>query len=431
MEDLDPNNPVVHPDATDDSHISDLHDHLATVEGHAEVDGTATDDTSTATDNTHHAAAESADGTTDEGTSPDPHEAADSIWGDVEQSGLASVREAVAEVVHSDEHSIWGDIEQSGLASVRDAVADAVHSVDDEPSAPMDPEHSGLASVHDGAVEAAQSEDAADGHSAPDAVDHSATANAHDAAVEASDAAANTGNLDGHSLSGEVEHTATASVHDATTDAVQDVAPGDGLDAMNHDFQIAPFPGLEQFNGIHGTPVEDMRLWEQQSEPMDCAVATTDMMFRSLGIEVGEVPLEHLFQDAGIYDPAQGTDIHLIADLLNHVTAQAGLNVQAVEIPHFTEQNLEALLDAGVRPLIGLNASEIYDPLDRLLNTLGIIPNAGHAVQLTGIIHNEQGTFAVINDPGVPNGSGTVLPMELFMDAASKMDYDAIALIPT
>ena len=76
-------------------------------------------------------------------------------------------------------------------------------------------------------------------------------------------------------------------------------------------------------------------------------------------------------------------------------------------------------------------AAELYDPAQRFLNAIGVIPNTGHAVQLTGIIKNEQGSFAVINDPGFPDGGGRVIPLDLFMDAASKMDFDAVVLIPT
>lgn len=224
--------------------------------------------------------------------------------------------------------------------------------------------------------------------------------------------------------------TASAEPDQETSQAHEFVPESNGLDTLNQEFEPVSFPGFDEFNGIHGTPIEDLSLWEQQQAPFSCAVATTDMLFRSYGFDVGEPLLASLFQSRGIYDPAMGTDVHQIAAVVNEATQSAGLHLEAVEINHFSEANLEALLDHGVRPLVGVNSAELYDPGVRFLNAIGVVPDTGHAVQLTGIIRNEQGTFAVINDPGLPGGGGQVLPMDLFLHAAAKMDNDAVVLVP-
>lgn len=183
------------------------------------------------------------------------------------------------------------------------------------------------------------------------------------------------------------------------------------------------------YNEVHGSPIEDMALWEEQDDPMSCAVASTNMMFRTMGLDVDESVTAAIFESRDIYDPDFGTKPWMIDDVINEMAIRADLDFHAEEVIGFTSESLQEMLDAGVRPLVGVDSSELYDDGNRLLNEMGLIPDIGHAVQVTGIIHNEEGDFVIINDPGFPEGAGQIIPMEGFMNAAEDFGYTAVAVI--
>lgn len=207
------------------------------------------------------------------------------------------------------------------------------------------------------------------------------------------------------------------------TDATEFVSPeySGEEDSLATDFAA--------YNEVHGSPIEDMALWDQQDDPMSCAVATANMMFRTAGLDVGESEIAAVFESQGIYDPNSGTDPYLIDDVINDMAINNNLNIHAEEINGFTPQSLEEMLDQGVRPLVGVDSSELYGNGNRLLNEMGLIPDTGHAVQVTGIVHNEEGDFVVINDPGFPEGAGQMIPMGDFMGASEDFGNTAVAMM--
>jgi len=185
------------------------------------------------------------------------------------------------------------------------------------------------------------------------------------------------------------------------------------------------------FYEVHGTPSSDMSLWEMQDDPNSCAVATTNMVFRSVGIESTEAEIAKVFSDCGIYDPMRGTSPDMIDDVINAWAERSGADIRAVQIDNFDAASLQEMLDNGIRPLVGVDAAELYPGGDQSILDLFGYPDAGHAVQVTGIIHSPEGNFVVINDPAFPAGAGQRIPMEQFMDAAADCGYQAIAVVPT
>jgi hypothetical protein len=179
---------------------------------------------------------------------------------------------------------------------------------------------------------------------------------------------------------------------------------------------------------IHGTPLDDMSIWDPQDDMYSCAVATTNMLFRSLGLDVGESLIAGVFGEMGIYDPAFGTDPYLIDDTLNFILENSSLDIRATETSGFNVNELSKLLDNNIRPLICVDSYELYGNSELTLNELSLIPDAGHAVQLTGIIHTSDHSYAIINDPGIPEGAGQKIDLSKFMDAAADYGYKAIYL---
>ena len=186
---------------------------------------------------------------------------------------------------------------------------------------------------------------------------------------------------------------------------------------------------IEAYIEIHGTPSEDLALWDQQDDLNSCAVATTGMLLRTEGVDVDEPVIAAIFESREIYDPDIGTDPAMIPDVINEMAIRGNLDFHAVEFHGFTPDSLEEMLDDGVRPLVGVDSSELYDNNNRMLNEMGLIPDTGHAVLVTGIVENGEGKFVVINDPGGAGGAGQMIPMDTFLNASADFGNTAVALV--
>jgi len=147
--------------------------------------------------------------------------------------------------------------------------------------------------------------------------------------------------------------------------------------AFAETYEAMTFDGYANFYEVHGTPAEDMALWDKQDAPMSCAVATTNMMFRSMGIDIGEDLLAEEFLEQGIYNVDSGTLVSAIDDVINGFAAENGIDAQAVSLRANTVEEFEAILDSGVRPLVAVDAYELtYNDEDRMLNNCGLTPRA-------------------------------------------------------
>jgi hypothetical protein len=150
-------------------------------------------------------------------------------------------------------------------------------------------------------------------------------------------------------------------------------------------------------------------------------------MFRSVGFDPGEAAIAETFKSFGIYDPSFGTSHMVIDDAINIIAATQGIDVQATNFKGVSIEQLEGLLEKGIRPLIAVDGAELYTGgVERLLNDIGLLPDAPHAVQLIGIEHGPEGDFAVLNDPGT--GAGQRIPLDVFRDAAEDFGFSGVAV---
>jgi hypothetical protein len=196
------------------------------------------------------------------------------------------------------------------------------------------------------------------------------------------------------------------------------------MDGTYSDFT---FPGQVSLYESLGTSPEDLALWDQQDDPNSCAVAVTNSMFRSVGFDPGEDTIAEAFKSFGIYNPAFGTSHMLIDDAINIIASTQGIDVQASDFSGVSVEKLENMLGKGIRPLIAVDAAELYTgDAERLLNDIGLLPDAPHAVQLIDIEHGSDGDFAVLNDPAT--GAGQKIPLSVLSDAAADFGFSGVAM---
>lgn len=202
----------------------------------------------------------------------------------------------------------------------------------------------------------------------------------------------------------------------------------DPFETLSQSYVIEAFPGFEDFVKIQGTPLEDIALFDQQDAQCSCAIATISMMFRALGYDPGEDLIAEIFHDLGVYDPGFGTYPDLIDEVINALAQTGDLHIQAMEINGFNEYDLEKLLGDGIRPLVAVDAYELYGNGQITINDILDIPDAGHAVQVTGFIRSAEGNCVMINDPGFEGGAAQKIPVDRFMEAAEDFGFKAITI---
>jgi hypothetical protein len=201
----------------------------------------------------------------------------------------------------------------------------------------------------------------------------------------------------------------------------------DCYDALACTYADLNFEGYEAYYELHGTPAEDMELWDHQDAPYSCAVATTNMMYRSFGLDFGEDALSETFRHLGVYDPAAGSNLYAIDDAINQISEAQGVDAHAVTVHARSGEDFAALLDAGFKPMVAIDTYEMeFGDLERCLNDVGLLPSAGHAVQLTGIVDTPDGTFAILNDPD--RGAGVQVPLDVFLDATDDFSGACVVM---
>ena len=210
-------------------------------------------------------------------------------------------------------------------------------------------------------------------------------------------------------------------------------AEGETLDdevsfaAFAETYDAMTFDGYANFYELHGTPIEDMAFWDKQDGPNSCAVATTNLMFRAIGLDIGEDVLAEDFANKGAYNPYQGTDTSAIDDVINSFAYEHGIDAHAVTAHANSTEDFENLLDAGFKPMVIVDSAEANPmPENAILNEIGLIPDSCHAVMLTGIEHADGASFAIFNDPGYD--AAVRIPMSTFLGAAEDYGGQCVLL---
>jgi hypothetical protein len=156
---------------------------------------------------------------------------------------------------------------------------------------------------------------------------------------------------------------------------------------------------IDEFDGF-GNPAQDSEFWQQQQGQNSCAVVAQIGVFESItGTCIPEDKACEIAQQNGWFNPETGTFPDDVGKLLNEL---------GIPTEQKYEANLEDIADAlekGDRVIVGLDAQEIWNPM-RDGDDLPIEQaNGGHAVWVTGIDTQPDGSVKIIlNDSGHPNG---------------------------
>ena len=161
-------------------------------------------------------------------------------------------------------------------------------------------------------------------------------------------------------------------------------------------------------DGIIGTPFESLDSWQVQSDNT-CAVVSQEFVLENLlDREFDEGELRAIAEEHGWYD--NGTSMEDVGKLLEYY---------GVDVEQSTENTLDDLRSSLLENnqiIVCLDADEIWSGQNEEMFGPGM--DANHTVQVIGMDEsNPDDVKIIINDSGVTNGQGVMVPADLFVDA--------------
>lgn len=177
--------------------------------------------------------------------------------------------------------------------------------------------------------------------------------------------------------------------------------------------------------GWIGPPVEGAaEHWHEQERGDTCAVVSQEFILDDFtGIDHSEAELQQIAEANGWYTPGGGTAPDDVGKILEYhgipVEQQNGATLSQLE-QALTERD-------GV--IVGVDSSEMWSPgfdPDEPLDNYPGVPGQGadHAVQVIGLDYSDPARpTAVLNDPGVPDGQATEVPLNAFLEAWEDTGY--------
>lgn len=161
-------------------------------------------------------------------------------------------------------------------------------------------------------------------------------------------------------------------------------------------------------DGIIGDPGSAMESWHPQSGNT-CAVVSQEFALEGIfGQEFDEDDLREIAEDNGWYD--NGTSMEDVGKILEYYGAN---------VAQSTGNSLDDLKDSladGNQIIVGVDADELWSGQNEEMFGPGM--DANHAIQVIGFDESDPANpMVIINDSGVANGQGVMVPAEEFMDA--------------
>ncbi len=169
----------------------------------------------------------------------------------------------------------------------------------------------------------------------------------------------------------------------------------------------------------YGNPLSDIGYWRQQQGNFSCAVVAQISIYQSLtGQYIPEDVACNYAQQQGWFDPATGTLIPNIGHILN------AWGIGTYQQYNASLSSLEHALAMGDKPIVALDANEIWYPQSDIYGNPLEQVDVGHAVWVTGIDYELDGSIGiVINDSGTSYGMPSVVEYHNFMNSWQDSTY--------
>lgn len=206
----------------------------------------------------------------------------------------------------------------------------------------------------------------------------------------------------------------TTEIMDADELTIYENGMGIDTSAFSQD-EMFSFGEYEQFNPsdtdmnqVIGNPVTDEQYWEYQGESGPCAIYAQVMAYEGLtGEEINIDEMIKVATEEGWYS-GSGTCIEDMDKILNYLGAETELGYEG------NMDDIRECLENGGRVVVAIDGNEVWTGDNDDIFT----PNdPNHAVEIIGIDYSTVEPMVIINDSGVYDGHGIMVPESQFMDA--------------
>jgi hypothetical protein len=174
----------------------------------------------------------------------------------------------------------------------------------------------------------------------------------------------------------------------------------------------------------YGDPLTDSVHWRLQAGNASCSVVAQISVYESLtGYRVSETEACNYAQSQGWFNPQSGTPQVYGGKVLN------ALGIRTYGGSNVTLNNLAYALQKGDKPIVSVDANEIWNPIHDSNGNPVEQADAGHAVWVTGIDIKPNGSINIIlNDSGTRYGkSETVNFLDFYYAWQDRSFYATIA----
>ncbi len=195
-----------------------------------------------------------------------------------------------------------------------------------------------------------------------------------------------------------------------------ELAPAEAYNEYEH-FDPAEFDE----SGIVGNPEAALDSWHTQSGNT-CAVVSQEGILESiLGQEFDEDELRELAEDNGWYN--NGTSAEDVGQLLEYY---------GIHTEHSFGNSIDDLRDSledGNQIIVMVDADELWSGENEEMFGPGM--DMDHAVRVIGIDESDpENPMVIINDSGVANGQGVMIPLDNFMDSWEDSGCSMVEAFP-
>lgn len=165
---------------------------------------------------------------------------------------------------------------------------------------------------------------------------------------------------------------------------------------------------------VIGNPAYDMKFWHHQFYN-DC-----DIVSQQMGLE--SLTRKH-FSESALLHEAVHDKTHFnggtSAEYIGHLYEKHGFPIE--RHPDATLQELTQKLDDGQKIVAAVNSDLLWNTGVHNSHTLA----ANHSVEVIGVLYPDNGTspMVILNDPGIDNGRGIMIPLEQFEHAWATSNH--------
>lgn len=200
-----------------------------------------------------------------------------------------------------------------------------------------------------------------------------------------------------------------------------DPASGNLIPSMAGGFEVGGtfFTELENFDPnnvedptlISGDPADSIKVWEYQGRTNRCALFSEKFVIEELtGQDIDMEEFAEIAKAHGWFTEEGGTTFLNMDKMLEYYQIDSEMSF------HNDISDIEDCLNKGGKVIVSIDSYETSLGHDN--NIFAPESGANHAVQVIGIDRTDPNNpMVILNDPGIPNGKGVMVPLDVFEGA--------------